>query len=356
MMRHSGDKRTTGFMLKKGGGKSRVGETFVQGLRHRRNWSRRFFELDVEGAVLKYYTKEMKFKGAVRFLRSTTIYIPDAVKLRGRHRPGKNEELNYFELRNVTDDAGRLRHRPFALRAPTSRELIEWLRTLRVCLSLMQPEALARQVTFTPSQRLIRQEEWDSSSSEDEEEEAQPSPPVAPLIFTELEDLVEPKRRRPPPPPSRPPSFSPQIVPRVSTDNNEAIRDLDLACLSGSGDAVAVSIAYAVHEAGVSPDHPAVRRAQSCLGKLEISKSSLVDPSIFKALDDARDADALGRAIRNAINAGVDDSSHVLLNAQARLVNLLVGGGGVDDAAADTTSRCTTNFRRPFGGDSQLAS
>mmetsp|Transcript_20092 Transcript_20092/g.62145 ORF Transcript_20092/g.62145 Transcript_20092/m.62145 type:complete len:498 (+) Transcript_20092:59-1552(+) len=228
-MNESSQKRTTGYMLKKGGGKSRVGESLVQSQLHRRNWCRRFFVLDVEAGELKYYKDAtlLQYKGTVRILATSSVHIPDAVHLRGRHRPGKRESVNYFELRDVHDDEGRLRHRPFALRAPSAKELIQWLRTLEVCLSLIRrdagvpvndvPPALA---TTTTDRRTTGY--WDEESSESEgDEEDVSSPPalavlsssasgsqrVAALEEVLVEDLlglgddVEEKREDPPPSP-----------------------------------------------------------------------------------------------------------------------------------------------------------
>jgi len=451
-----------------------VGENMVTSQLHRRNWCRRWFVLDVEAGELVYYKDATlaQYKGTVRILATSSIHIPDAVRLRGRHRPGKNESLHYFELRGVRDDRGRLRHRPFALRTSTPRELIEWIRSLRTCLRLLRRDLSCRPLATTGAIATIDlganerrhslddgdgqekdreeeepeepsdQESSDSSSSSDKVQELEdvPSPPaLLPLSagaggarrVDELEKVLSfrkrldedktqetaaeeeaeaaeeaeeeaadeastvvvveeqandecPERpsagdatteetpaagrpieasvgrrssegdangtqrpalerrrssspntplrrplRRPPPPkrPAPPPPPAQQSLRSPLTEGDLALRDLALACASSDADAVAVSIARAVHECGVKTDHPAIRRARALLAMLDQppAERDARRAELERALDDANDTAALGNAIRDAIAFGLDENSHHVLNAQARLVHLLVG-------------------------------
>uniref|UniRef100_A0A7S3JWS8 PH domain-containing protein n=1 Tax=Aureoumbra lagunensis TaxID=44058 RepID=A0A7S3JWS8_9STRA len=214
---------TSGYLLKKGGGRSRAGEGKLRSKLHRRNWSKRWFVLDVESGELQYYkdASMQQYKGTIRILTTSSIQVPDAVCLRGRHRPSRQEALCYFELHQVTDDEGRMRSRPLAVRAPSGEELIEWLRALQKSLDLQRqeentwhvqqsrvnigttPQKYPRRMsdsdsrTWTngttiehrrasePSEPIL--EDWSSSESDDideaneENEFIPPAPPMAPL-------------------------------------------------------------------------------------------------------------------------------------------------------------------------------
>jgi len=119
--------RVTGALLKKGG--SRRGR--------RRNWSKRFFVLDVAGGRLRYYEdqKLLQLSGATTLLPTTEVVVDEAPKLKGRHAPiFRGEDPFYFELRNTTDDKGRPRPFGFALRAFTEIDYHDWSRSLQFCV------------------------------------------------------------------------------------------------------------------------------------------------------------------------------------------------------------------------------
>ncbi|KAJ1456977.1 hypothetical protein M885DRAFT_438904, partial [Pelagophyceae sp. CCMP2097] len=131
-MGDSGQARTCGMLLKKGGSKGL--RLSLTGVAHRRNWQRRWFQLDIEHGELRYYRDATlaKHKGTVRLDATSVIKVPDVVELRGRHRPKLDEELNYFELHGVCDHEGHLRPRPFSMRAAKGNELLEWLHALKL--------------------------------------------------------------------------------------------------------------------------------------------------------------------------------------------------------------------------------
>lgn len=157
--------KTSGLMLKKGGGRSRVGESLVQSQFHRRNWQRRWFVLNVEAYELVYYKDASlsRYKGCVRLTNKSSIQIPDTVQLRGRHRPTKHESLNYFEIHGALDDQGRPRRRPLALRAQTNDELLDWLGSLQRCLGRLRRETRPRM-----SSRLSAHESSSDESTDDD--------------------------------------------------------------------------------------------------------------------------------------------------------------------------------------------
>lgn len=166
--------RLNGMMLKKGGGRSREGENLVQSQLHRRNWQRRWFVLEVEAGELHYYRNESlsSYKGCVRLTYNSSIKIPDTVHLRGRHRPAQHESLNYFEIHDSVDLVGRPRRKPFALRAPSGEELVQWLRSLHGCLTMLREEEERSSLVGMMRRRRSLSDysrEYSSSSSEDDD-------------------------------------------------------------------------------------------------------------------------------------------------------------------------------------------
>lgn len=122
--------RVSGPLLKKGGSRRRTNG--VSGLSFRRNWSDRYFHMDLAESTLRYYfDKEMQRKaGEVRFLPGKTkMYVPEDVILTGRHKPKDGQSLDYMELLGTADDQGKERSFPFALRTATLTEFNEWRRT-----------------------------------------------------------------------------------------------------------------------------------------------------------------------------------------------------------------------------------
>ncbi|KAJ8610115.1 hypothetical protein CTAYLR_007096 [Chrysophaeum taylorii] len=373
--------RTTGSMLKKGGGRSRAGESLVQAQLHRRNWQRRWFVLDVEEGELHYYKDASlgKYKGCVRLTSESGIKIPDTVRLRGRHRPTKkNEDLNYFEIHDAVDEEGRERRRPFALRAPNGEELLEWLMSLQACLGMLRQERLSRP-------RLSAAHLSDDDESDDDDAVEAPPPPPALLELPsdhrggswrleELRDALLPGgddppkpspppppppveespgrgRRKPPPPPPKkpppPPSPSPPsnlaaavdqtLARRSSLDHRrEAVDALVLATGTDDADAIFVSIEHAI-DLGVDDDHAVVVAARSKLKALDEPQEAREARrhQLELALDRANDREALGDAIADAVAFGFSQDSRHVQHAQARLCALLSAPPADDDDDAD---------------------
>ena len=117
-----GHLRYKGALLKKGGSRSAKiktdrnsgDKTPKSSFFGRRNWSDRFFYLDLEKGHWSYY-KDAGYEnlaGVVRLLPHSSIVVPEEVRLRGRHAPtDPTETLNYFEVHHTTDDAGKVRSR-----------------------------------------------------------------------------------------------------------------------------------------------------------------------------------------------------------------------------------------------------
>ena len=117
-----GHLRYKGALLKKGGSRSAKiktdrnsgDKTPKSSFFGRRNWSDRFFYLDLEKGHWSYY-KDSQYEnlaGVVRLLPHSSIVVPEEVRLRGRHAPtDPTETLNYFEVHHTTDDAGKVRSR-----------------------------------------------------------------------------------------------------------------------------------------------------------------------------------------------------------------------------------------------------
>ena len=127
--------RVTGALLKKGG--SRRGRR-VGG---RRNWSKRYFVLDINGGRLRYYedAKLLQLAGSTMLLPTSEVVVDERPKLRGRHAPVfEGEDPYYLELRNTTDDKGRPRPYAFALRAFNDLEFADWSRSLQFCVKTLQ--------------------------------------------------------------------------------------------------------------------------------------------------------------------------------------------------------------------------
>ena len=123
-----GHLRYKGALLKKGGSRSAKiktdrnsgDKTPKSSFFGRRNWSDRFFYLDLEKGHWSYY-KDSQYEnlaGVVRLLPHSSIVVPEEVRLRGRHAPtDPTETLNYFEVHHTTDDTGKVRsRRPAVLR------------------------------------------------------------------------------------------------------------------------------------------------------------------------------------------------------------------------------------------------
>ena len=149
--------RVRGKLLKKGGSRrgsaggggevggapsgrpARTPSTVVASLFGRRNWSDRYFSLDIDAGVWSYFSDEALTKraGVVRLVPGATrVIIPDEVRLRGRHAPSDaSEALNYFEVHPTVDETGEERSAPFVARAPSEREFEEWIRSLRFALT-----------------------------------------------------------------------------------------------------------------------------------------------------------------------------------------------------------------------------
>ena len=146
--------RVQGKLLKKGGSRrgsasshvpssdkaaaprsSLLGSIFPGG---RRNWSERYFQLDIDEGTWRYFSdrEQTKQAGVVRLIPGRTkVVVPEEVQLRGRHAPSSTEEaLNYFEVHPTRDEGGAERAAPFVVRAPTSREFEEWIRALEYAL------------------------------------------------------------------------------------------------------------------------------------------------------------------------------------------------------------------------------
>ena len=151
-----GHLRYKGALLKKGGSRSAKiktdrnsgDKTPKSSFFGRRNWSDRFFYLDLEKGHWSYY-KDSQYEnlaGVVRLLPHSSIVVPEEVRLRGRHAPtDPTETLNYFEVHHTTDDAGKVRTAPFVVRAPSPREFEDWLRALRWCLARLRRGSLSEE-------------------------------------------------------------------------------------------------------------------------------------------------------------------------------------------------------------------
>lgn len=131
--------RVKGQLLKKGGSKrgSAQDSRFLEslGLANRRNWSERWFWADLEAGTVYYYLDEhlRREAGLVKFVPGETIvHVPEEVRLRGRHAPrNEYDAVNYIELIHTSDDVGNIRQEPFAVRAKTTDEFEDWLRTFQ---------------------------------------------------------------------------------------------------------------------------------------------------------------------------------------------------------------------------------
>ena len=151
-----GHLRYKGALLKKGGSRSAKiktdrnsgDKTPKSSFFGRRNWSDRFFYLDLDKGHWSYY-KDAGYEnlaGVVRLLPHSSIVVPEEVRLRGRHAPtDPTETLNYFEVHHTTDDAGKVRTAPFVVRAPSPREFEDWLRALRWCLARLRRGSLSEE-------------------------------------------------------------------------------------------------------------------------------------------------------------------------------------------------------------------
>ena len=151
-----GHLRYKGALLKKGGSRSAKiktdrnsgDKTPKSSFFGRRNWSDRFFYLDLDKGHWSYY-KDASYEnlaGVVRLLPHSSIVVPEEVRLRGRHAPtDPTETLNYFEVHHTTDDAGKVRTAPFVVRAPSPREFEDWLRALRWCLARLRRGSLSEE-------------------------------------------------------------------------------------------------------------------------------------------------------------------------------------------------------------------
>ena len=105
--------RYKGALLKKGGSRSAKiktdrnsgDKTPKSSFFGRRNWSDRFFYLDLDKGHWSYY-KDAGYEnlaGVVRLLPHSSIVVPEEVRLRGRHAPtDPTETLNYFEVHHTT--------------------------------------------------------------------------------------------------------------------------------------------------------------------------------------------------------------------------------------------------------------
>ena len=154
-----GHLRYKGALLKKGGSRSAKiktdrnsgDKTAKSSFFGRRNWSDRFFYLDLEKGHWSYY-KDSQYEnlaGVVRLLPHSSIVVPEEVRLRGRHAPtDPTETLNYFEVHHTTDDTGKVRsRRPAVLRrrhaidAHRLQERTSWV----VCFLILRPFGLRRE-------------------------------------------------------------------------------------------------------------------------------------------------------------------------------------------------------------------
>lgn len=365
--------RTTGSMLKKGGGKSRIGENLVQAKLHRRNWQQRWFVLDIEAGELRYYKDATlaRYKGCVRLTAESSIKIPDTVHLRGRHRPTKDRSLNYFEIHDAMDEKGRARQRPFSMRAPSGEELVEWLRSLHSCLLMLRREEERALRTGPRAGSAIGEHDDDDSDIEegDSGEIMEEGPPLADLPadertgswhLDELHDVLcapdtnnpppqteSPSRamkRRPPPPPTKqPPSTSLRKPANLSAAVDrtlarrlaeaggeerykfEALDALVLATASDDPDAIAVSIEHALEEAGCNPADPIILTAKAKLAVLEQPSEMRAAKrrQVEAALGAATNVAQLGSAISDAVAFGLPLSTPSVIDAQARLCALV---------------------------------
>lgn len=365
--------RTTGSMLKKGGGKSRLGENLVQSKLHRRNWQQRWFVLDVEAGELRYYKDATlaRYKGCVRLTAESSIKIPDTVHLRGRHRPTKDRSLNYFEIHDTMDEKGRARRRPFSLRAPSGEELVEWLRSLHSCLLMLRREEV-RALSSRPCHGSAIEEHDDDNSDieeDDSDDIIEEGPPLADLPADErkgswhLDELQEVlcasdtknplpqtespsramKRRPPPPPTKQPPSTTLHKPANLSAavdrtvarrlaeaggmerNKFEALDALVLATASDNPDAIAVSIEHALEEAGCNPGDPIILAAKAKLAVLEQPSEMRAAKrrQVEAALGAAADVAQLGSAISDAVAFGLPLNTPSVIDAQARLCALV---------------------------------
>ena len=141
-----GHLRMKGALLKKGGSKHmrrtdrNSGDRTPTRFFGRRNWSDRSFFLDMESCTWSYYKDDAyeNLAGVVCLLATSSIVVPEEVRLRGRHAPSDpTETLNYFEVHNTTDAQGAPRD-SFVVRAPSPREFEDWLRALRWALAKLR--------------------------------------------------------------------------------------------------------------------------------------------------------------------------------------------------------------------------
>uniref|UniRef100_A0A7S3NJX3 PH domain-containing protein n=1 Tax=Aureoumbra lagunensis TaxID=44058 RepID=A0A7S3NJX3_9STRA len=129
--------RIKGLLLKKGGSRKAIININGGYLNRRRNWSLRWFYLDLNSASLRYFIDEdMERKvGEIRFLPGAFVQVPHEVKLRGRHAPRRhNAPVYYLELHRTADAFGKERAIPFALRATSHDEFNDWIKSLTYCV------------------------------------------------------------------------------------------------------------------------------------------------------------------------------------------------------------------------------
>mmetsp|Transcript_12597 Transcript_12597/g.41297 ORF Transcript_12597/g.41297 Transcript_12597/m.41297 type:complete len:290 (-) Transcript_12597:589-1458(-) len=167
--------RVSGRLLKKGGSRRK---NSLQGLQYRRNWSDRWFHMDLIESTLRYYFDEEmeQLAGEVRFIPAkTTVTIPNDVRLTGRHAPKEGQPVDYMELVGTADATGAERTVPFALRAATLMEFNEWQRTFAYAIKSLGVAGFSSSSSTKD----------DAKASEDKVEEKQEEPRYGSLGFDE---------------------------------------------------------------------------------------------------------------------------------------------------------------------------
>lgn len=142
--------RIKGLLLKKGGSRRGTERSLGKNgtmclVTNRRNWSERWFSVE-QGSLYYYFDEELtRPAGVVKFTSKSLVHVPEEVSLRGRHAPASElEAVNYLELLFTMDDVGNERLEPFAIRAKTTEEFREWIRTFQFCVRAADDGACER--------------------------------------------------------------------------------------------------------------------------------------------------------------------------------------------------------------------
>ena len=145
--------KTCGYLLKKGSGEG--------ALFSRRNWTKRYYALDEDNALLHYYTDDTRrtLKGTWKLTESTKVASPDGKAFRGSGRRDslKGEDMHYFEVHPLVDaKTDYFKHRPLELRAADARDLRGWTLGIERAVGKYARRGRARTVAASPADDLER--------------------------------------------------------------------------------------------------------------------------------------------------------------------------------------------------------